>query len=1102
MAKSWFSLERLSGAAAAGAFSACLWGVTAQAAMGFGGEDVVLGDPWHHEDITCRAIAGDTGCGMSGNAVYQSSELGFAPPARHAIEWHADYIDSYLYSPLWWVQAGRPLHIVKRFKASRSNYWHLASLHFDDLNDQPAIEAAWRRYMAGLLVGLNWAADEGDIDAAHNLLGLSLHAVEDFYSHSQWINDPTRRKMTYLSAPDRYRRATLMTGAYERELSPIQHGKFSFICSVLDNEQSPLGGAMNTLCAGILPTSQLSICEQFRECSQGRREQAVVEVFGQPGYIARIVPPGIAMDSTWLARIGADFRGLTRSNGRISVTRSPPSSTPTVTTSRPGAAQDQPFRPGMVDNPLRDALNDVLREDRLGDAQSLQRAIEEQQAALDAAMVNVDARANCEAIVRNGRACQYESDYLFAEAKNLAILSAREWLGVVDAYMQRTRPDFWADVKNCTGCPADFSNAWPPGRITANFENYSKFPLQFLAAGHDGPVRGPHPEQSWYLRLELKTADIRGAGTGADVYAIVNGESFLLDYLAVTDANSPIRSPFLTYNDFERGDRTVYTIGPLAQLPTEIQLFNDTASGAERRSALRERIKTRLAGFFNGLRKFFRSLQDYVGWAEQFLTREQIELALDNPGRPPIISEIEDREQYPAALADKVRRLIAAQPSGGAERMFYSLVNGGDEGQYLVQMELSRTGWQGTGFQTGWTEYQPILHRIFTIEEARRDGGTNSDEPFFFFGLTTYGTTQAQVLRTQIFENVDSGDVLQIGHRFAPIRLPPYGPMSLMTEVWEHDADKQRDRDEIWARFTGLTTEADQLDFRAYAYELGRSIASDWTLGDIRVHAFNHDGSPRYGKVLDLTGLNRELGDDEVITLPLNVKAVQFIGACVGMLSAQNGVDCPTALPYDPQFEAVTSLGENRLRPDLLAGLDMDELRLSVPVRKLLADERRRLIRHPPPPPAEGLLVDIDIPVEKIIARQQFFGNNGADLPDLLALPAIPPRLTTMPQTGPMPPDEPPSSEVTAILDPAIKLATSDSDMVQQIAPPLVDIQRVPVPEPTSGPVPKPQKALPNPARPVLNLDKALQQELLRKPPAARQMLPAKPLPNMQPQPK
>lgn len=51
----------------------------------------------------------------------------------------------------------------------------------------------------------------------------------------------------------------------------------------------------------------------------------------------------------------------------------------------------------MVDNPLRDALNDVLRADRLGDAQTCS-AIEEQQAALDAAMVNVDARANCEAI--------------------------------------------------------------------------------------------------------------------------------------------------------------------------------------------------------------------------------------------------------------------------------------------------------------------------------------------------------------------------------------------------------------------------------------------------------------------------------------------------------------------------------------------------------------------------------------------------------------------------------------------------------------------------------------------------------------------------------
>lgn len=67
----------------------------------------------------------------------------------------------------------------------------------------------------------------------------------------------------------------------------------------------------------------------------------------------------------------------------------------------------------------------------------------------------------------------------------------------------------------------------------------------------------------------------------------MNGEASCSTYLAVTDANSPIRSPFPDLiTILSAVTAPSMTIGPLAQLPkAEIQLFNDTASGAERRSA-------------------------------------------------------------------------------------------------------------------------------------------------------------------------------------------------------------------------------------------------------------------------------------------------------------------------------------------------------------------------------------------------------------------------------------------------------------------------------------------------------------------------------------
>jgi hypothetical protein len=109
----------------------------------------------------------------------------------------------------------------------------LIKLHFDDLADTVAIERAWIRYLGGTMAGLQFAARRRDVALAQHLLGLSLHATQDFYAYSSWVNDPARRSVPYL------RRRTepgwdhplpdiLYTGSYERPetQSKKPHGKY------------------------------------------------------------------------------------------------------------------------------------------------------------------------------------------------------------------------------------------------------------------------------------------------------------------------------------------------------------------------------------------------------------------------------------------------------------------------------------------------------------------------------------------------------------------------------------------------------------------------------------------------------------------------------------------------------------------------------------------------------------------------------------------------------------------------------------------------------------------------------------------------------------
>lgn len=819
---------------------------------GFSGEDLLNGKPWHHENITCRALRGDVAdCRWVNvsNPVYRF-DTGFSASAAHAIAWHADYIDSYLYSPLWWASAARgsqPVRSVRdRYLAGMANYWQLASLHFDDLTSTKEIEDTWRRYFSGTLVALEWAAEKDDVNAAYNILGLSMHAVEDFYSHSTWINDPARRKRTFLeTSPAMRSRYALMSGAYERKNAPIQHGKYSFSCTAYT--QRPIKGMLKTVCANILPTANLSFCEDYRACNQGRHMKTQIELFGGRPNMVVLAPPGIAMDNTMVARIGAWQRGLTSGkNEKFTGRRS----------SRERAFDAAREQATAIPGLPRTALGGRGRAARLPGPEGGRSVF-----TAPGAASKIDTIARCEDIIMNGDPCTYTSDFLFADAKNLAIITANQWITLIDRHMQRRHPAYWQKVKTCSqNCAGMFDYAKPPNAITRQFENYAQFPFQFLSAGHDKPIYQVREKpQDWYLRLEIKTDGARRAGTDADITVIGDhGERFVLDYLNMKDPHSPVRG-LLGYNDFERGDRQAYTIGPFKTLPKNLTILNDTASRKQVVKAFFRRARDRMKGEFERMRHILRNMQDYVGIADVSLSEDDLYRAT---GRGPVHKTLR--------------------------------IEGGDEGVYDLTYTITRTGWRGQGQYARWNEYAVRLDKIRAIKESKVDGGTRHDEPFFFIAITAFGLDTPQYLSLGPYSKVDSGDIRQVGHQFAPIRLPPGSVLGIVNQAYESDKEKARDRNALFEKFKGGISKGDVHDFPEFISAWGTRIGGDWKIGAIRVYAFRHGYSQDFGKVLEM---NRPtwLRENETKSWPLNTRLIHHLGEVDASYVTVNSIPLLTA---------------------------------------------------------------------------------------------------------------------------------------------------------------------------------------------------------------
>lgn len=132
-------------------------------------------DTGHHFDLTGAALVSE----------------GFTPAAvRHAQI--GNWVTDYLNLPL----VAEPAVIAQFDK-----------LHFDDLPTDDAVRAQWRALVANTRGATEAAARAEDPEAILALLGMSVHAVQDFYSHSNWVELHPRaaagpfRTATYFADP-------------------------------------------------------------------------------------------------------------------------------------------------------------------------------------------------------------------------------------------------------------------------------------------------------------------------------------------------------------------------------------------------------------------------------------------------------------------------------------------------------------------------------------------------------------------------------------------------------------------------------------------------------------------------------------------------------------------------------------------------------------------------------------------------------------------------------------------------------------------------------------------------------------------------------------
>jgi hypothetical protein len=653
----------------------------------FSGEDPINGNPWYHEVMTKEG----------------SAKAGFDTAAGASLAWHADYVDSYLYNPLFWVQGG-----LSRYKVSLATEKELAKLHFDDLFSTDRVSQMWYRHMSGTIIGVLWALENNDVAAAQHVVGISCHVLQDLYAHSNWMDEKWRREKTWFEVSAAEKKATfLWTGYYEQpaSLGILPHGKIAPECAVL-----PKSDVLDAICSAYSPFNALSVCQAYDRCAQGITDKPS-ELLGVsiPSNVIYFAPPGIALDSKWTSRIGMIVRGI--------------------------------IEPGLT------------------------------------------------------------GEMLFDQTRTLATRTTTQWLTILENIMatQAGGKDFWNMVKS--------NSTWSVKE--AQFETYNKQYFSFLTAGPYPPA-SKSSDDGYYLKLRLKTGDVTGGGTDADIYVKAQGKEFLLD-------NCPRANPILAYNDFETGDDDAYVVGPFDSFPSQIIIENRDADIGDVLESLWDSFVSSLSSVFSNLDTFFLSI---IGGNADLVAKNRIVWSGST---------------------------LAAITT--AETPFTVRLNGGDEGDYEVYGSIKKV----SSDQENST-YSIKLTTLHCISESEWDRGSNSDEPFVLALLAPLPGADIKY-RTEPYNDVDDGESNSINYTFANVSVPSgFGAISLALVLMESDDESSSMRDQALNELSSQTATATADEERDFIDNLGAAVAADWYLQKIDVFAFKRGPvSPSSGIVLSST---------------------------------------------------------------------------------------------------------------------------------------------------------------------------------------------------------------------------------------------------------
>jgi hypothetical protein len=811
---------------------------TLTSAHAFAGEDFLFlsVNNWHHADITCTGAAGRN-CLRSNDHRTPGLSMtgaGWTPGAAASITWHADYVDSYGYNPLWWAPGG-----ISRLRAALSAKPEISKVHFDDLVSmklnpgifqtipldrikmldllkrdasmtargdaigaalqgvklesaqlqqfikQPpgglqkldtatvqkdivqkiflerpprnAVELQMRRYLSGTLAGLVYAAEKNDVGLAHQIIGTSLHAIQDFYSHSNWIDEPARRNKTYFDmATSEWATLgtfSLFTGTYETptQLGAASHGKYLFACSVMN--QPGIRNLLDIGCGAFSPIANDPICLEFKECrSTGRPVSGTtVTVPGLPqatipNNLLYLAPPGINLDSTWMAEIGARQRNL--------------------------VAGEQNARPDAL--PTARAAYDT--------------------------------------------------------AEALATKATEQWLRRLELAMGRLgHSGFWSSVKSQNSIAksnqalylAQKQNGYqdPGPGATTPWENMSRLGYQFVSAGTYPPRATDAPEQH-FLRLKIKTSTVPFSGTDADIAVSIPGEGkFYLDNMPTK--GDGLFKKAISYNDFESDDEAVYLVGPLKAPPTSFTLINESKTAGDVIVAAAEAFVNAAINavtvVVDAIVGFFKSL---VGYDPDFVQKGQ-----------------------------KVWRYSELPQTVGESRNFSIRLDGKDEGDYELRGTIRKSAdVAGYGAQ-GNADYIVRVTQLHCIRESKWDRLSSEDEPFVACFVNALDGQSPRNRRALLgpYNDVDTGETININYDFPAVRIPKgSGVISFPALLMESDDESSSERQDILNKFAGDTEP--KVPENNFWDTLGAAVAPDWHIQHIEAWTFTKGDSIRSGQ--------------------------------------------------------------------------------------------------------------------------------------------------------------------------------------------------------------------------------------------------------------